>query len=118
MINKCKVQIRMKELYNIGETLKEGDGKNCIQYSGNRTFCGVSILVFLYLQQHSPYLRPTRFTEAKFFDPSSTSIHCELYLGPGLDQKGLGQEIVQLQLAPSVGRITASASTTVEVWQN
>ena len=25
MINKCKVQIRMRELYNVVESLKEGD---------------------------------------------------------------------------------------------
>ena len=117
MINKCKVQIGIIELYNVIESHNEKGGKNGIQHSRNRTFCGVSILVFLFLQQHFPYFRPTKLTEAKFFDPSSTSIHCELYLGPGLDQKSLGQEIVQLQLAPSVGELVyqlAQRSSMVE----
>ena len=92
MINKCKVQIGIIELYNVIESLKERDGKNCSQHSRNRTFCGVSILVFLSLQQHSPYLRPTRFTEAKFFHPSSTNIYCVLRFGPRPDQTSLGQE--------------------------
>ena len=85
MINKCKVQIRMRELYNVIESLKKKERKNCIQHSGNRIFCGVSILVFLFLQQHFPYFRPTKLTEAMFFDPSSTNIYCVLHLGPGPD---------------------------------
>lgn len=30
MINKCKVQIRIIELYNVIEPLKEGDGKTVV----------------------------------------------------------------------------------------
>ena len=37
-------------------------------------------------------MRPTKFTEAKFFDPSSTKIYCVLHLGPGPDQQDLDQE--------------------------
>ena len=92
MINKCKVQIGIIELYNVIESLKEGDGKNCIQHLGNKIFWGIFILVFLSLHQPSPYPRPTRVTEAKFFHPSSTNIYCVLRFGPGPDQKGLGQE--------------------------
>ena len=33
MINKCKVQMRMRELYNVVESLKEGDEK---MYSNRR----------------------------------------------------------------------------------
>ena len=46
MINKCKVQIGIIELYNVIESHNEEDGKNCIQHSRSRTFCGVSILMF------------------------------------------------------------------------
>ena len=31
MINKCKVQIRIRELYNVVKSLKEGRQKNCIR---------------------------------------------------------------------------------------
>ena len=49
MINKCKVQIRMRDLYNVVEFLKERDEKMYYLYSGNRIFCWISILVFLFL---------------------------------------------------------------------
>ena len=50
MINKCKVQIRMRELYNVVESLKEGDEKMYDLYPENRILCETSILVFLFLQ--------------------------------------------------------------------
>ena len=36
MINKCKVQIRMRELYNVIESPKERDEKKCIWHSRNK----------------------------------------------------------------------------------
>ena len=50
MINKCKVQIRMRDLYNVVESFKEGDEKMYYLCPGNRIFCWISILVFLFLQ--------------------------------------------------------------------
>ena len=50
MINKCKVQIRMKDLYNVVESLREGDEKMYYLYPENRIFCEISTLVFLFLQ--------------------------------------------------------------------
>ena len=55
-------------------------------------FVEYPLCCFLSLQQNSQYLRPTRFTEAKFFHPSSTNIYCVLRFGPRPDQKSLGQE--------------------------
>ena len=48
--------------------------------------------MFLFLQQYCSCIRPSKLTEAKFFDPSSTNIYCGLRLGPKPDQKGLGRE--------------------------
>ena len=50
MINKCKVQIRMKDLYNVVESLREGDEKMYNLYPGNIIFGEISIFVFLLLQ--------------------------------------------------------------------
>ena len=50
MINKCKVQMRMRDLYNVVESLKEKDEKWYYLYPGNRIFCEISLLVFLFLQ--------------------------------------------------------------------
>ena len=47
MINKCKVQIRMKELYNVVESLKEEDEKMYYLYPENIIFYKTSTLVFL-----------------------------------------------------------------------
>ena len=47
MVNKCKVEMREGELYNVVESLIEGDGKNCIKNERNRIIQENSILVFL-----------------------------------------------------------------------
>ena len=46
MINKCKVEMKGGELYNVVESLKERDGKNCIKNGRNRIIQGRSIIVF------------------------------------------------------------------------
>ena len=40
----------MKDLYNVVESLREGDEKMYYLYLENRIFCEISILVFLFLQ--------------------------------------------------------------------
>ena len=50
MINKCKVQIKMRDLYNVEESLKEEDEKMYDMYPGNIVFGERSIFVFLFLQ--------------------------------------------------------------------
>ena len=61
----------------------------------------------LLLQQCYPCIRPNRFTETKFFDPSSTNIYCELHFGPGPDQSNLGQENRATTLGMTAGRVRA-----------
>ena len=119
MINKCKVQIGIIELYNVIESHNEKRGKNGIHHSRNRTFCGVSILVFfipattLFIPEADQIsLRLSSFTHPLRI----IIVRCAL--GQGLIKRVWARKIVQLQLAPSVGRTTASTSTTVEVWQN
>ena len=46
MINKCKVEMRGGELYNVVESLKEGDRKDYIKNGRNRIIQERSILVF------------------------------------------------------------------------
>ena len=74
MINKCKVQIRKRELYNVVKSLKqrEREKKRCILREEIESAIKISILVFLFLQQYCPCISPSKLTEAKFFDPSST----------------------------------------------
>ena len=45
MINKCKVEMRGEELYNVVESLKEEDEKYCIKNKRNRIIRERSILV-------------------------------------------------------------------------
>ena len=88
MINRCKVEMKGGELYNVVESLKEGDGKTVSKTEEIEIIRGKSILVFLFpfCKQYSPCIRPNRLTEAKFFDPSSTNIYCGLCFGPRPDQ--------------------------------
>ena len=72
--------MREWELYNVMKPLREGDEENTVggtkeveiyvrsSFWGFGSFC----------KQCYPCIRPNRFTEAKFFDPSSTNIYCEL----------------------------------------
>ena len=85
MINKCKVQIRMRELYNVVESLKEGGQKNVfgteeiessVRYP-SLCFCSCNNIV------HAP--DQISSLRLKFFDPSSTNTYCGLRLGPGPD---------------------------------
>ena len=86
MVNKCKVEMREGELYNVVESLIEGDGKTVLRTKGIESYRRTPSLCFYLLQQYCPCLRPNRLTEAKFFDPSSTNIYCGLRFGPKPDQ--------------------------------
>jgi len=46
MVNKCKVEMRGGELYNVVESLIEGDGKTVLRTKRNRIIQWSSILVF------------------------------------------------------------------------
>ena len=50
MINKCKVQIRMKDLYNVVESLKERDEKCMICAQEIESSVRHPFLCFLFLQ--------------------------------------------------------------------
>ena len=86
MINKCKVEMRGEELYNVVESLKEGDGKTVLRTEEIESYVRDPFLCFYFLQQYCPCIRPNRLTKAKFFDPSSTNIYCGLRFGPRPDQ--------------------------------
>ena len=86
MANKCKVEMRGGELYNVGESLKEEDEKTVLRTKGIESYRKAPFLYFHLLQQYCPCIRPNRLAEAKFFDPSSTNIYCGLRFGPGPDQ--------------------------------
>ena len=86
MINKCKVEMRGGELYNVVESLKEEDGKTVLGTEEIESYWRDPFLCFYFLQQYCLCIRPNRFTEAKFFDPSSTNIYCGLRFGPRPDQ--------------------------------
>ena len=64
MINKCKVQIRMRELYNVVESLKEGGQKNVFGIEEIESSVRYPS-VFLFLQQYCPCTRPNKLTETK-----------------------------------------------------
>ena len=96
MINRCKAGMKRRKIYNVVESLKEEDGRTVsetkkeIKSDLRKIHSGV--FLFSFCKPYCPCIRPNKFTEAKFFDPSSTNIYCVLRLGPGPDQKGLGQE--------------------------
>ena len=92
MINKCKVEMRGGELYNVVESLKEEDGKLYYELKKQNHTWENPFLCLYFLQQYCPCIKPNRLTEAKFFDPSSTNIYCGLRFGPRPDQQNLGQE--------------------------
>ena len=114
MINKCKVQIRMRELYNVVESLKEGRERNVfgaeeiessIRYP-SLCFCSCNNIV--HASDRISSLRLNSLTHPlQIFIVGCT-------LGQGLINRVWVRKIVQLQLAPSMGRTRASASTTVE----
>ena len=120
MINKCKVQIRMRELYNVVESFKEGDGKKkvfCTQEIKSSVrypflcFCFCNNIV--HASDRLSSLRLSSLRLSSLTHPLQRFIVC-CALGQGLISGVWTRKIVQLQLALSVGRTRASASTTVE----
>ena len=92
MINKCKVEMRGGELYNVVESLKEKGGETVFGTKERESYVRYPFLCFYFLQQYCPCIRPNRLTEVKFFDPSFNNIYCGLRLGPRPDQENLGQK--------------------------
>ena len=92
MINKCKVQIRMRELYNVVKSLKEGGRKKCILTEEIESavkypsLCSCSCNNFVYVSDRASSLRLSSLTHPL------QNIYCGLRLGPRPDQKDLGQE--------------------------
>ena len=99
MINKCKVEMRGGELYNVVESLKERDGETVSGTKGIESYGKDPFLYFYFLQQYCPCIKPNRLTEAKFFDPSSTIFIVGCALGQGLINRIWAKKIVQLQLS-------------------
>ena len=116
MINRCKVEMKGRELYNVVESLKEEDGRIVSGTEENRIIRERSILVFLFLFANSTVHASDRIGSLRL---SSLTHPLQIFivgcaLGQGLINRSWAREIVQPQLAPSVGRTKASASATVE----
>ena len=114
MINKCKVQIRMRELYNVVESLKEEDEKCiiCTQEIESSVRYPFLCLCFCNNIVHASD-RLSSLRLSSLTHPLQRFIVC-CALGQGLINRILTRKIMQLQLALSVGRTRVSASTTVE----
>ena len=81
MINRCKVEMRGRELYNVVESLKEEDEKTVLRTEEIESYRRDPFLCLsFFCKQYCPCIRPNRFAEAKFFDPSSTNIYCGVAL--------------------------------------
>ena len=114
MINKCKVQIRMKDLYNVVESLKEGDEKCMICTQKIESSVRYPFLCFCFYNNvvhASDRLSSLRLSS--LIHPLQRFIVC-CALGQDLISRIWTRKIVQLQLALSMGRTRVSASTTVE----
>ena len=114
MINKCKVQIRMRELYNVVKSLKERGGKNVLRTEEIKSsvrypsLCSCSCNNIVHASDRVSSLMLSSLTHPlQIF-----IVGCAL--DQGLINRVWSKKIVQLQLAPSVGRTRASVSTTVE----
>ena len=94
MINKCKVQIRKRELYNVVKSLKKGGEKkekcilteereSAVKYS---SLCSCSCNNIVHVSDRAGSLRLSSLTHPV------QSICCGLRLGPRPDRKGLDQE--------------------------
>ena len=92
MINKCKVQIRKKELYNVVKSLKEEEEEKCILIEEIESavkypsLCSCSCNNIVHVSDRASSLRLSSLTHPL------QSIYCGLRLGPRPDKKGLGQE--------------------------
>ena len=92
MINKCKVRIRKRELYNVVKSLRErGEKKDilaeeiesAVKYP---SLCSCSCNNIVHVSDRESSLRLSSLTHPL------QSICCGLRLGPRPDKKGLGQE--------------------------
>ena len=101
MINKCKAEMREWELYNVMNSLREGDVKNCIKIkeigieSGKKEFHScVSIfgINIVYALDRIVSLGPSSYTHSL----QTSIVGCAL--GQGLTNRVWARKIVQLQL--------------------
>ena len=100
MINKCKVQIRMRELYNVVKSLKERGGKNVLRTEEIKSsvrypslcFCSYNNIV--HASDRISSLRLSSLTH-----PLQIFI-MGCALGQGLINRVWARKIVQLQLTP------------------
>ena len=92
MINKCKVQIRKRELYNVVKSLKREEGEKCILTEEIESavkypsLCSCSCNNIVHVSDRAGSLRLSSLTHPL------QSICCGLRLGPRPDKKGLGQK--------------------------
>ena len=114
MINKCKVEMRRGELYNVVESLKEGGERRYSELKKENHTLEIHSCVFIF------YNNTVHVSDRIGSLRLSSLTHPLLIfivgyaLGQGLVKRIWARKIVQLQLAPSVGRTKASASATVE----
>ena len=86
MINKCKVQIRMRGLYNVVESLKVGDRKCIICTQEIESSAGYPFLCFYFcnnIVHASDRLSSLRLSSLTH---PLQRFYCVLRLGPGPDQ--------------------------------
>ena len=114
MINKCKVQIIMRDLYNVVESLKEED-EGCILCTQEIEALARYPLLCSYFCNNIVHAtnRLSSLRLSSLTRPLQRFIVC-CTLGQVLISRIWTRKIMQLQLAPSVGRTTVSVNTTVE----
>ena len=93
MINKCKVEMRGGELYNVVESLKEGDGKTVSETKRKRIKRERPTLVSLFFCNNIVHVsdRIGSLRLSSITHPLQI-FYCGLRFGPRPDQQNLGQE--------------------------
>ena len=116
MINKWKVEMRGGGLYNVVESLKEGDGEKTELRSKRNIIIREKFLFVFFIFCNNIVHASDRTSSLKLssFTHSLQTFIVGCALGQSLIDRIWARKIVQLQLAPSVGRTRASASTTVK----
>ena len=99
MINKCKVQIIMRDLYNVKESLKEGDEKCVICTQEIESFARYPFLCFYFCNNivHAPD-RLSSLRLSSLTHPLQRIIE-RCALGQGLINRIWARKIVQLHIS-------------------
>ena len=93
MINKCKVQIRKRELYNVVKSLKKiEERKKCILTEEIESAVKYPSLYFCSSKNIAHVSDRTGSLRLSSLTHPLQSICCGLRLGPRPDKKGLGQK--------------------------